>query len=283
MRILFLDDSYVKQNGYLGYGGFCIAGELIRDLEDALAAVKAKHGVPRTVELKWSPPRDHFLRTKLKGTRHDLFADVLETLKGFNARVLCAVHALQECYGVKLHGWSTERAAIWAAKQQLRFLAERFETNDLEVFDEQGIVISDRYGNRDGEEDLIRNFSFDMILGTTYNELRRIALPPLTADSRHTALIQAADLITGIIVGTLGGSVHGTRLIEHVAKLFVYDPHHGSIDFASSYSHAVLGYGLKLFPRGFKPDGLRHLLALDKKLVVRKEGIGELAAPEGAW
>jgi hypothetical protein len=279
MRVLFLDDSYVKRNSYLGYGGFCIAGDLIRDLDAALLKVKHKHGVPGRVELKWSPPPQHFLRTKFKGVRQELYWDIIETLARFNARVLCAVHGLDQCYGVRIHGWSTERASIWAAKQQLKFLAERFETNDLLVYDAHGLIISDRYGDRDGEEDLIKDFSFDMILGTEYNDLDRIALPPLMADSRHTNLIQAADLVTGVIVATLGGSKHGAALFEDVARLFAFHPHHGAVGFATMFSYAVLGYGLKLFPSAFSPPGLEHLKALDAKYIVTKEGVRERSVP----
>jgi hypothetical protein len=274
MRILFLDDSFDQANGYLAYGGVAVSGEKVRDIHDAINAVKSDHGVPLAVELKWSPPPNHFLRAKkLKGSRHDLYKDVLGVLSQFDARVLCAVHSLNDTYGVKLHGWSSEDASIWAAKQQLKFLAERFETNDLERYDDQGLIISDRYGSRAGEADLIRNFSFDMIMGTEYNQLKRIQLPPLMADSKHTNLIQAADLVTGIIVATLRDSQYGVQLFEDVARLFVFNPHHGSVAFASTFSFAVLRYGLKLFPTGFRPKGLAHFKPLDEKFVVTKEGI----------
>lgn len=246
---------------------------MLRELDSALTEVKSKHGVPRDVELKWSPAKDHFLRTSYSGVREDLYRDVLRTLAQLDARVLCAVHGLDECYGVRHHGWSDEHASLWAAKQQLSFLAERFETNDLLVHDDHGLIISDRYGNRDGEEDLIKNFSFAMIIGTSYNEFDRIALAPLMADSHLSNLIQAADIVTGVIVSALGGGKHGTALLEDVASMFVYDPHHGSSAFASMFSPAVLGYGLKLFPSELEPEGLWSLKELDKKYVVTEEGV----------
>lgn len=273
MRMMFLDDSFVRQTHYLGYGGYCVAGAVTRELDSILAEVKSAHKVPRHVELKWSPAPDHFIRTDFKGVREDLYRDILRALARFDARVLCAVHGLDDCYGVTIHGWSDERASLWAAKQQLQFLAERFETNDLLVHDDHGLIISDRYGSRDGEEDLIKDFSFAMIIGTGYNDLARIAHTPLMADSQHSNLIQAADIVTGVIVATLGGSKHGTALFEDVARLFVFDPHHGSPAFASMFSDAVLGYGLKLFPSEFKPDGLRSLTELDEKYVVTEEGV----------
>jgi len=266
MRVLFLDDSLAKQERYLGYGGFCVDDRLIRELDEALDEVKERHGVPRRVELKWSPPPRHFLRTKFKGVRQDLYRDVIDTLATHQARVLCAVHSLSDCYGVQLYDWSVERTTLWAAKQQLQFLAERFEANDLEVYHEEGLIISDRYGDRGGEDDLIRDFSFTMIVGTGYSDFERIALPPLMADSQHFNLIQAADVVTGVIVSTLGGSHYGAELFEDVARLFVTDPHHGAAAFGCMFSVGVLGYGLKLFPRrrqALRPEVGTRRRALD--------------------
>jgi hypothetical protein len=174
---------------------------------------------------------------------------------------------------VKHHGWSDERASLWAAEQQMQFLAERFETNDLLVHDDQGLIISDRYGSRDGEEDLIENFSLAMIIGTSYNSFERIALAPLMADSHHSNLIQAADIIVGVIVAALGGSKYGTALFEDVARMCVYAPQHGSSAFSSMFSDAVLGYGLKLFPSAFEPKGLESLRELNEKYEVTEEGV----------
>lgn len=273
MRVLFLDDSYVRHNRYLGYGGFCIDGNAIRDLDQDIIEIKNHYRVPQQIELKWSPPKDHFLRRRFKGVRHELYKDIVNALAKHQARVLCAVHGLNDCFGVRIHGWSDERVSLWAVKQQLQFLAERFENNDLAAHAEQGIIISDRYGDRGDEGDLIQDFSFTMIVGTSYSPLRRIALPPLMADSKHTNLIQAADVITGIIVATLGGSKHGIALFEDVARLFITHPHHDAISFCSMFSPAVLGYGLKLFPSGFQPDGLCHLQELDHKYTVTNEGL----------
>jgi len=273
MQILALDDSFVRQNQYLGYGGICVSDEKVKSLVKAIIDVKKRHQIPRDVELKWSPERGHFLRTNFKGVRSDLYRDVINVLSEHNVRVIVSVHSLSECYGVRLHDWTTERAALWAAKQQLQFLAERFENNVLVDHDDNGIIISDRYGSRVGEEDLISDFNFTMIVGTAYSNFHRIILPPMMGDSKHLHLIQAADIVTGIVVATLGNSHFGIELFEDVAQLFVTNPTSEAIAYASSFSHAVMGYGLKLFPKAFSPEGITHLSSLDEKFIVTHNGL----------
>jgi hypothetical protein len=78
--MLFLDDSFVRRTRFLGYGGYCVSGDVVRELDSALREVKSKHTVPGNVELKWSPAKDHFLRTKFTGIRENLYRDVLLAL-----------------------------------------------------------------------------------------------------------------------------------------------------------------------------------------------------------
>ena len=109
MRVLFLDDSYQREKKYLGYGGFWIEGTNIRSLTRDLRELKSKFDIPPDVNLKWSPEPDHYLRTEFTGKRHDLYQDAISLLDKYNARVICAVHDLGDCYGIRLYNWDFKR------------------------------------------------------------------------------------------------------------------------------------------------------------------------------
>ena len=274
MKILFLDDSYRKGKGYLGYGGYCLDGESVKPLASNLAELKRGYKIPKDVEIKWSPPKSHFLNTKFRGVRYDLYRDMLQLLGKHGARAICAVHSLNECYGKQLYNWKSEELLIWAAKEQFKFLAERFESIYLEGSSDCGIIISDEYGQRDKEDSLIQGFSSDMLFGTVYHRFQRICMIPLMSDSKYLPDLQFADVIIDIVVASLSESKYGLELFEDVAKLFITNPHKGSLSFGSVFSSAVMGYGLKLFPAEFKREKEKALFEdLNEKYLVTNEGL----------
>ena len=271
VKILYLDDSYRREERILGYGGYHVDGAAMRRIGDDVAALKNHYGIPPAVELKWAPPRDHFLRTRFTGRRHELYRDALAILERNGARVMCAVHFLNECYPLSLHGWTVDRTIRWAAKQQLKFLAERFQRPCLASGDDCGLIIVDEFGSREGQEALIEGFSLHMLLGTEYETLDRIGALPLTTSSKRSPHVQLADIVTGVIVAALAGSRYGVDLFEHVARCFLYNPHEGSQGFASLLSTAVLGYGLKVFPRGCCTKVEPLFTELDRRYIVTGE------------
>ncbi len=273
MKVLYLDDSYRKEDRILGYGGYHIDAAAMRRIGDEVAALKKRYDVPLAVELKWAPPRDHFLRTRFKGRRHDLYRDALAILERNGARVLCAVHFLNECYGLTLHSWTVDRAIRWAAKNQLKFLAERFQRPCLASGDDCGLIIVDEFGSREGQDALIEGCSLHMIMGTESETLDRIGGLPLTISSKRSPHVQLADVVAGAIVAALAGSRYGVDLFEHVARSFLYNPHEGSLGFASMVSTAVIGYGLKVFPTGCRARVKPLFADLDKRYIVTEAGI----------
>ena len=67
MKLLFLDDSFQSGKKYLGNGGFCVDSSQVRDLANAVTALKRKFRIPESVELKWSPNPKHYLREEKRG------------------------------------------------------------------------------------------------------------------------------------------------------------------------------------------------------------------------
>jgi hypothetical protein len=114
MKLLFLDDSYHRSQKLLGYGGYCIDSKRARSIAEAVAELKTRYRIPQNVELKWSPNSKHFLRTKFAGSRHELYHNVIKTIADHGGRLICAVHALADCHGMAMHGWSLVQAKLWA-------------------------------------------------------------------------------------------------------------------------------------------------------------------------
>lgn len=270
MKVLFLDDSFQSSHSFQGYGGFCIDSKAIRPLSDDLSAVKKQYQIPWDTELKWSPSKGHYLNSTFKGKRQSLYSDALSLLRKYNARLICVIHHLSQCYGVTGHGWSEQEAKLWAAKEQMKYLAERFQRTFLESQDTEGIIISDNYASKRGEQALIRQATTDLTTGTFFQTLDRVSMMPLMADSRYCFPIQLADLLTGITVAFFAESKYAKELFPGILDLFAYNPHPGAISFGSTYTAAVLGVGIKLFPPEFKKKGKALLKWVDADYLVTK-------------
>ncbi|MDD4230794.1 MAG: DUF3800 domain-containing protein [Dehalococcoidales bacterium] len=273
MWILFLDDSYQKFNcrKYLGYGGFCLKADRIKNLTQGIATLKRQYGIPDIVDLKWSPEPNHLLRTTFQGRRHQLYSGAISLLQENNASIICAVHHLDSCYGIRLHGWDFNRTRLWATKQQCKFIAERFESVRLAKDNEPGLIVADHYSDVEGEKSLIQEVGKDFQNGTGYSNFKNLCIPPLTASPLYCTPIQLADIIVGIIVASIIGNRHGLDLFEDVAKMFVLDPHDAALSFASTFSDGALGWGLKLFPSEFAKTGQTLFANLDQRYIYKSE------------
>lgn len=273
MKILFIDDCYRKDKKYFGYGGFCIDESDVRPIINDIALIKRKYKIPLSVELKWSPHPNHYLRTNFKGSRQILYKDAVSLLSKYQATVICAVDNLQECYGIKNHNWSIRQAILWATKQQFKFLSERFETPYLEQTKDTGLVIADHFSEKKGELAIVKESDLFMTFGTEFVNFEKICVVPMMTLSEYCPPVQLADLVTGIIVSSLANSKYGLDLFEDIALLFLKQPHKSTTIFASLYSSAILGYGLKLSPISFKTRGRELFEKIDNLYLYTSEGI----------
>jgi hypothetical protein len=273
MKVLFLDDSFQRKANFLGYGGFSIDESEISTLIGDIIALKSEFRIPRWVDLKWSPKPRHFLRSKFTGDRQELNRKIISLLHKHKATIICAVHDLNDCYGVRLYNWNFERTRLWATKQQFKFIAERFETPYLSASGDSGLVIADHYSDIEGEKSLIREASVALEYGTDFRVFQKICMPPLTATPSDCPPLQVADITVGIIVASLARNRYGLELFEDVATLLLKNPHEGAISFASVLSSAVLGFGLTLFPKSFRLKGIDIFEELDQKYVYTHEGL----------
>lgn len=275
MRVLFVDDCYRKDEKFLGHGGFCVDATSLRSLASDFSELKGTYGIPYDVELKWSPNKGHYLRTDFEGERQKLYKDAILLLRKYEANIICAVHNLGECYGVKLHRWTMKRARLWVAKQQFKFLAERFEKPYLQEDNDVGMIIADHYSDKKGETALIEQTNLAVMFGTRFQKLQKICMLPLMARSKDCPFLQFADLIIGIIVCSLTNSEYAISLFDDLALLFLKNPHEDASTFSSLYSASVLGFGLKLFPSNFQLSGTSLFKEIDNKYVWTDEGVKE--------
>ena len=279
MKFLFLDDSKQKVKGknweYVGYGGFCIDSEEIKNLESDFYTIRKKHDIPQHIELKWSPNKRHFLNKEFKGERETLFREIMVLLSKYNAKILCAVHDINECYDVKSNNWSIEQAYLWATNEQLKFLIEKFENPYLEENDDIGLIIADHYGNKKGEYSLIKQSRLYIHYGTELQTFNRICLTPLTASSKDSPFIQIADLVIGITVGSLANSIYAMKLFDNISLIFLKNSKKNKKNSFSTISNATLEYGLKLSPDNFKKKGIKIFKQADKKYIYTENRIKE--------
>ena len=272
MHLLFLDDSHRRKDNLLGIGGYSIALDQAKALAKGLLGVKRKHGVPPDVEIKWSPPKNHWLKSHFAGKRAELYTDVLSLLGKHNATVFSVVHVLDECYGPVKHGWKKTRTLAWAARQQLKFVAERFHRPYLTRLDSAGFIVMDQFHSRTEEEEIIKTVSITLQFGSRFEKFERICLNPLTASSVNSPQIQVADVVAGVVVGALAGSAYAVDQFSELIPRFLFNPPSTSV---GTFSKAVSGYGLKVFPTSETSVGLNLLSRFDDEWWVSPDKIYE--------
>lgn len=272
MHLLFLDDSHRRKENLLGIGGYSIALDQAKELAKGLSEVRRKHGVPPDVEIKWSPPKNHWLKSHFAGKRAELYTDVLSLLGKHNATVFSVVHVLDECYGPVKHGWKENRTLAWAARQQLKFVAERFHRPYLTRLDSAGFIVMDQFHSRTEEEEIIKTVSITLQFGSRFEKFERICLNPLTASSVNSPQIQVADVVAGVVVGALAGSAYAVDQFSELIPRFLFNAPSSSV---GTFSKAVSGYGLKVFPTSETSVALNLLSRFDDEWCVSPNEIFE--------
>jgi len=271
MRILFIDDSCIKKEGFLGHGGFIIDAVNVRPLMVDLDKLKTANGIPTNIDLKWSPGKDHYLRTKYRGNRNDLYLAVIKLLSKYDCKIISSVHDLNNCYGRKAHGWDIEKTIKWATAQQFDFLAERFQKPYLTMVKDSGILVACEEEGRKGL--ILKNFDFSLKFGTSFRDLQNICLNPLLIRAKYCSLLEIADIIVGITTGCFANNKYALALFDSLVEYFLMNPHEGSTAFASTISSSTIGFGLILFPSSLKTVGDAIFKKVDSLYVYSKKGL----------
>jgi uncharacterized protein DUF3800 len=203
MDVFFADDSSQTKPSrrgmgrLLAVGGLYVPGDEVRYLEDAINETCEKYGVPDGEEFKWSPRRNSWMYSNLKGSsRTDFFREILGHCAGVAAEVSAVIvdRDLPTAAGAAVTPEYTTGLLI----RQVDRIAVRRSTTVMLVVDRPG-------GGRTEEERLLTAALNTLRQGGGHELPRRIALNPLCTTSNFIRLLQAADVVVSCATQFLAG------------------------------------------------------------------------------
>lgn len=236
MDVFFADDSSQRASRrglgkLVAFGGLAFEENELAPFAEDVDGIATRYGIPPEVELKWSPdPRkDRWLHEEFRDPqRRDCYSEVLHAAREHGGRAIVVV-------------WDTGRTSlqgVQAFDRCVDYLFERIETH-LQKENRLGLVVADRPGGGKSEEEaFLAAFLLRVTLGTGYKKGENVQLNVLTTPSHLLRHLQAADLVTGIATGAVGGNPYALALAGALNPLLLRNAL-GSIG----------GTGLKLFPQ----------------------------------
>lgn len=236
MHLIFADDSDQKNPKRPGMGpltaigGVIVPGVVVKALEKDIDDLCLKFGFPTGVEFKWHPKRDSWMWNNLGwDDKKRFFLEVTTLLKDADVRVLVVI--VDE-------GKAPASGKNYRPESDgIRLFLERVNRG-LEDLDSQGIVVADEPGGgKDDEKEFHLNCIKTLREGTLWVNFDNIALNVLCAPSDHVRLLQAADLVTGVVVAKVAGmDRYAGPIFEALKPLFRRD------------GDRIGGIGLKIWP-----------------------------------
>lgn len=253
MHLIFADDSGQKKPKRPGMGpltaigGIVVPGSDVISLEKDIDALCADFGFPPAEEFKWSPNKDMWMHKSLvESEREQFFLAVITLLKDAGVRVIVVVEDEDK-----------PRACVAESESTLVDVTclylERVN-NELAAIESHGIVIADQpSGGKSQEMAFLTQCVERLRAGTDWVKFDRIALNVLCSPSHHVRLLQAADLVAGVVVAMVAGY---NRFAAPVFKalLPLFRQNEGRIG----------GFGLKIWPGTYQ--NLYHWLLDDTSI-----------------
>lgn len=248
MDVFFADDSIQKSRRekmekVIGLGGVLVPEGALRPLAAAVDTITASFGLPKDVELKWSPKKNTWIYDNLHDDkRTDCYGQVLGAALAHEAK------AVVVCWDTG-HG---NKKPDDAFETCVDYLFERISVN-LAKRGASAIIIADRPGGgKDQEEQFLSNFVDRTQNGTDYVVPDHVLLNVLTTPSHLVRHLQIADLVTGITTAMVCGlDQFAAPLFPTVQKMFITNNMDG-----------VAGTGLKIAPNGL--ENLYHWVLGEK-------------------
>jgi hypothetical protein len=239
VRIAFLDDSMQPAPIRDGLGRLVALGAVVVDeaaldpWAEAFRGLCRRLGLPKGTEVKWSPPRNSWLRDDGAQIRQALFEGMLHVALEHEIRSIVVLADTDQV------NWLEQDTQ----KRMLRYLYERVSMH-LEDLDEVGIMLADEPGGAAKEQrqwlaQTLRLTSY----GTEYVDPLRIVLPILLSHSDHVPHLQLADLVVAATTAAVAGNRFALELVPLLQQL----AHTNARGYAG-------GAGVKLIP-----DELRNL------------------------
>jgi hypothetical protein len=217
MRTVFADDSeltaqHIQRQGLhhlVAMAAVVFTGEGLTAYAQTMRAIRAELGVPDGCELKWSPPRDSWLKTRPGNeVRPALRRSMLRAARQAGARSVTVVYDRVDTEPVE-----QVRARV------LRYLFDKVSLH-LAGSGGTGLLIADEPGG--GGEARRRWLAASRELataGTVFTRPDRIGLPMMTCPSDHLEHLQLADLVAGATTAAVAGNPHALELRGELARL----------------------------------------------------------------
>lgn len=265
MDLVFLEDSENASPTRKGMrplvatGGLYVPSDAVRPLEKEIEAICKAYNFPAGEEFKWSPGRELWMRQNLVGDDRDaFFREVLSAAGECEAKVIVVI---------------VERRAAGAIRHDNAALDATFmlleRANHLVAGKQRdAVVIADHQGGGAGQDKaFVAECIQTLRQGTKYVKLDRLVLV-VAADSKHTRLLQLADLITGCVLAYVSGEKHfAPAVFERIKPLL-----------RRSDKRQIGGSGVKLHP-DYRYANLYHWLLGDKYIV--RGNVGHLLPLKG--
>ena len=203
MDAFFADDSLQRSPSRSGMGcllatgGLYVPGDEVRHLEDLVDATCDKYGVPKGEEFKWSPRRDSWMHSALKGdSRSVFFAEILSHCPKVGAEA-CVVILDKDSSTAAGTKDTAEYATELLIRQIDRIAVRRSATT---------IIVVDRPGGGRAEEERFLATALDVLkYGSALDLPKQIALNPLCTTSHFIRLLQVADVIVSCATQFVAG------------------------------------------------------------------------------
>jgi hypothetical protein len=251
--LFVLDDSKQKKPSRSGMkplvavGGMHVPGNAVGKLEREIDDLCVRTDFPKGAEFKWSPDSKSWMQKSLvDDKRRDFLLAVLALAKNHGATALVVIRDTTSSSAVD-RAMNSERDA-------LTMCLERAEKH-VEQLDGHALVLADRpSGNRKSEDRFLAECLQTLRSGTSFVIPQRLALV-LTSESKHTRLLQAADVIVGSTTAFVSGEDNFSPPIFAAVRTMLRNA-----------DGRVGGAGLKLHP-DFKYGNLYHWLLGDTAIM----------------
>jgi hypothetical protein len=203
VHLIFVDDSTQKSPTRPGFKGKLVAaGGLIIHADQAKAAEQAlrEHcratGFPPGDEFKWSPDRQSWMYSNLRGDdRSEFQREVISIL---------AEHRATACVVMEDDARGRATGSTDAPHDVLEMLFERVATTMKRTTETAVLIADSPPGDRPDEYKFVAECLESLDVGTQYVQHDEIAFV-LTSNSKHIRLLQAADLITSCMTAYVAG------------------------------------------------------------------------------
>lgn len=233
MYFFFADDSSHegKREGMgklVAFGGILIHYERLKSHCEAIEQILIDAGVPPGTELKWSPPRDNWIRNNLQGdTRTALYTDVLKCTSQHDGKAVVVV----------LDTGRTSENESEAFDKCVDFVFERVSMH-LEKKNSHCVIIADRAKSQTDDNRFLTEFLTRIEQGTRYVNSGRVLLNVLTTHSHLIRQLQIADIVTSATTSMVAGNTqYADSVFEQIKPLLM-----------KNNSHMIGGTGLKVYP-----------------------------------